>query len=208
MPTTKTSQRPLVSLALPRRVATLITYAGQILEAMTGNPSFSSPSPTLAVVQQAVGKLQTAEASALARTKGAVQARDNERTALVKLLQLLGNYVQSIADADAETAEAVIKSAGLSVRKVPTRNPRVFAASQGAVSGSAKIVTRSAGPRTAYEWQYSIDGGKTWVDLPGTVKASTTVTGIAAGTTAMFRYRTLAKTGQSDWAAPVSLLVK
>ncbi len=208
MTTTKTTQRSLVSLALPRAVPALLTYAAQILKAMTGNTCFPTPSPTLAAVQQAIGSLQTAEAAALARTKGAVQTRNNERTALVKLLQLLGTYVQSIADGDAETAPAVIKSSGLSVRKAPTRKPRVFAATQGALSGSAKIVTRSAGPRTAYEWQYSVDGGKTWIDLPGTVKASTTVTGIAAGTTAMFRYRTLGKTGQSDWVAPVALLVK
>ncbi len=81
MPTTKTTQRPLVSLALPRPVAALITYAGQILKAMTGNPSFPSPSPTLAVVKQAVDDLQTAEAAALARTKGAQGSRPPVRPA-------------------------------------------------------------------------------------------------------------------------------
>ena len=208
MTTSKTTHRSLVSLALPRAAAALITYAEQILKAMTGNPSFASPSPTLAAVTQAVDDLRAAEAAALSRMKGAVQARNDKRAALVRLLQLLKAYIQSVADGNAETAATVITGAGVAVKKAPSRKPRVFSATEGAVSGAVKIATHSAGPRTAYEWQYSTDGGKTWIDLPGTIKASTTVGSLAAGTTAMFRYRTLSKGGQSDWVAPISLLVK
>jgi hypothetical protein len=54
------------------------------------------------------------------------------------------------------------------VKKTAARAPRVFAAKPGDVSGSVKLVTDSAARRASYEWQSSIDGGKTWVSLPAT----------------------------------------
>jgi hypothetical protein len=208
MTTAKAPHRCIVALALPKTVPALISYAEQVVKVMTGNASFPAPSPTLASITQAIDDLQTAEAVALSRTKGAVQARNDKRTALVKLLELLKAYVQNIADGNAETAPTVIKSAGLAIRKAPTRKAHVFTVQEGAISGSVKLSTPSAGARSCYLWQYSADGGKTWVDVPGTVRAKTTVAGLPAGTTVQFRYRTITKTGQGDWIAPVSFLVK
>jgi len=207
MQTTKSPPRSLVSLALPKTVSALITYAAQIVKASTNNPSFPNPSPTLAALTQAIADLQAAEAAALSRLKGAVQARNDKRLALVQLLELFKAYVQSVADANNETAPTVIKSAGLAVRKAPVRKPHVFAVKQGATSGTVKISTISAGPRSAYDWQYSTDGGKTWPLMSSTVQAKTSLSGLTAATTVMFRYRTITKTGVSDWVAPLSLLV-
>jgi hypothetical protein len=204
----KSIHRSVAVLNLPKIVAAIITYAQSIIAAMTGNTRFPSPSPTLAVVSAAIAALQQSESSALARTKGAVTARNDRKAARVALLQQLRTYVQTVADADAENSAAIIQSAGFAVKKTPVRKPRVFDAVQGAVSGAVKLVTRSAGPRSAYDWQYSTDGGKTWMLLPSTVQAKTTVTGLAAGTTVQFRFRAVTKSGESDWSQPVSLLVK
>ncbi len=206
--TTKKIHRSLVALALPKAVPALISYAEQIVKAMTGNPSFTAPSPTLGTVAQAIADLQSAEAAALSRVKGAVLARNDKHSALIKLLQLLKSYVQNVADGNAETAPTVIRSAGLAVTKAPVRKPRAFTATAGAITGSAKLTTVSAGARSSYLWQYSIDGGKTWVDATATVQAKTTVSGLTAGTTAMIRYRAVTKVGQGDWVAPISLLVR
>jgi hypothetical protein len=176
---------------------------------MTGNPSFPAPTPTLATVAAAIGDLQTAETAALARTKGAANARNDKRAVLIGLLQLLKAYVQSIADGTPENGSTIIASAGIAVKKAPARAPRVFAAKEGAVSGTAKLVAPSAGIRSSYEWEYSIDGGKTWVAMPPTIQAKTSVVGLAAGTTVQFRYRAVTpKTGASDWSPAFSLLVK
>jgi hypothetical protein len=94
------------------------------------------------------------------------------------------------------------------LKKTPVRKPRVFGVEQGAVSGAVKLVTASAGNRASYDWESSIDGGKTWAALPSTLQAKTSVTGLPAGTTAQFRYRAVTKTGVADWSQPVSLLVK
>jgi hypothetical protein len=204
----KTDHRSIVVLKLPTPVQALITYAIGIVKAMTGNPSFPTAAPTLVTVTTAINDLQTAEAAALARTKGAVITRNEKRTALVALLQQLKGTIQAAADANVENGASIIASAGVAVRKTVVHAPRVFGAKPGAVTGSAKLVAASAGHRASYEWEYSIDGGKTWVTLPVTLQAKTTVVGLAAGSTAQFRYRGVTKTGEGNWSQPVSLLVQ
>jgi hypothetical protein len=208
MSTTKSVHRSLVSLALPKKVPALITYAQSVVTAMTGNTSLPTPAPTLAALTAAITALQTAESAAIARTKGAVTARNDKQAALVALLQELKAYIQKTADANAENSSAIIQGAGVAVKKTAVRKPRVFSAVQGAVSGAAKLVTASAGHRSSYEWQYSTDAGKTWVETSATLQAKTSVTGLTAGSTVQFRYRAVTKTGQADWSPAVSLLVK
>jgi len=207
MKPTRSAQRSIASLNLPRRVGALVPYAQNVVTCMTGNSRFPSPVPALPTVSTAITALATAETAAVSRLPGAVTTRNDKRAALTVLLQQLRAYVQSVADADPENGAATIQSAGLSVRKTGTRPPRVFTAEQGPVSGSAKLVTPSAGARAFFEWSYSADG-KTWTEAPATVQAKTVVTGLGAGSTVLFRYRTVTKTGQGDWSQPVSLLVK
>jgi len=208
MVATLSVHRSVAVLKLPTVVAALITHAQSIVAAMTGNAAFPSPAPSLAILTAAIAALQVAQSAALARTKGAVTARNDKKAALVVALQQLHNYVQGIADADADNSAAIIQSAGIAVRKTPVRKPRVFSVLQGAVSGAVKVVTASAGTRASYDWEYSIDGGKTWTILPSTMQAKTSVAGLAPGSTVQVRFRALTRTGEGDWSQPASLLVK
>ena len=207
MSTVKVS-RSLVSLKLPKPVPALITYAQGIVKGMTGNAYFTTPIPALTAISTAIANLQVAETSALARTKGAVAIRNENLAVLVGLLQQLKAYIQATSDASPENGSSIIESAGVAVKKAPVHAPRVFAAKIGTVTGTAKIIAPSAGTRASYEWQYSTDGGKTWLELPPTTQAKTSVSGLASGSTAQFRYRSVTpKGGASDWSPPVSLLV-
>jgi hypothetical protein len=155
-----------------------------------------------------VSDLQTAEADALNRAKGAATVRNTKSAAVVTLLQELRGYVQKVADATPENGAVIIESAGLPVRKTPTRSARAFTATQGEVSGEAKVTAVVAAHQASYEWAYSVDGGKTWVAAPVTLQAKTTISGLVAGTTVLFRYRAVTKAGEGDWSQPVGLLVK
>ena len=64
-----------------------------------------------------------------------------------------------------------------------------------------------ADTRASYDWEYSTDGGKTWVAMPSTLQSKTSMTGLASGTTVQFRSCPVTKAGQGDWSAPVSLTV-
>jgi hypothetical protein len=208
MTMTKNTHTPIAILKLPHGVQPLITYARAIVTAMTANPHFPTPTPALAAVTTATDDLQLAETAALTRAKGTIAVRNEKRAALVTLLRQLKGYVQTVVDANAETGTSIIESAAIAVKKTAARKPRVFGAEPGVVSGSAKLVAPSAGGRAFYEWQYSLDGGKTWVAAPGSMQAKTTVAGLTPGASVQFRYRPATKSGEGDWSQPVTLIVK
>jgi hypothetical protein len=203
-----TVHRAIVSLRLPSPVPLLIAVARAILLAMTGNAYFQNPTPTLAVFLAAIVDLENAESTAQSRTKGAVQARNDKRIALLLLLDELKSFVQKVADADKEHGAAIIHSAGMGQRKTGVHAPQVFHAKLGSVSGSVHLVTASAGPRSSYDWEWSIDGGKTWQVAPSTTRAKTVFTGLVPATTVWFRSRALTKAGEGDWTAPISIVVQ
>ncbi len=204
----KSIQKSYVAFKLPSVVAALIVYVQGILAAMTSNPHFPTPTPALTAVAAALTALQQAEVAAQARTKGAVVVRNDNKGALVTLLQQLRAYVQAIADADVENSAAIIQSSGFPLRKMPVHKPRVAAVKPGAMSGSVEVVAPTAARRAAYEWQYSLDGGKTWVEASPSLQAKQTVVGLPVGTSVQFRYRAVVKTGPLDWSQPLALLVK
>jgi hypothetical protein len=205
----KSIHRATISLNVPVKIADVILYSNNIVQRLTNNPYFPTPTPTLAVLTAAVADLHDAETAALSRAKGAATVRNDKLTALVAQLQQLRGYVQGVADATPENGAAIIESAGLAVRKTPTHGKRPFAAKPGALSGTAIVTAVSAGARSSYEWQYSVDGGKTWVSAPATIQGKTTIGGLPVGTTVQFRYLPVtAKDGQGDWSQPISLLVK
>jgi hypothetical protein len=205
--TTKQAHKPTVILKLPIPIAMLIAYGRSVVTKMTGNPYFPSPTPTLAQVTTSIDGLVTAETAAIGRAKGAVTTRNEKKAALVTELKQLKSYVQSVADAaPAENAASIIESSGLAVRKTATRHARAFTATAGPVSGTASLRTASAG-RASYDWQYSTDGGKTWILAPGTLQAKTTIPGLTPGANVQFRFRALTRTGEGDWSQPVALVI-
>ena len=201
--------RLIASLKLPRAKAhEVIVIANGIVEAMTHNTWFPSPTPTLASAKTAIGKLQSAQVATLTRAVGTTTVRDIERAALVRLLHQLKGYVQSIADANPEEAASIITGSGMSLKKHPVMPAREFAAKQGPVSGSVKLVAPRAAQRAGYEWGMSTDGGKTWPSLPFTLQAKTVVEGLVPGSTVMFRYRPTTKGGGGNWSQTISFIVR
>lgn len=192
---------------MPKANPAIINYAQGIVTGMTGNPHFPTPAPTLAAVTGAIADMQTAETAALSRTRGTAVTRDAKRARLASLLQQIRAYVQGIADLDPENGAAIIQSAGLGVKKAPNRGPRTFAAKAGATTGSVKLTAPSAGHRSSYEWEYSTDGAKTWVAMPPTIAAKTTLAGLTPGSSVQFRYRSVTKAGASDWSQPITMPV-
>jgi hypothetical protein len=139
---------------------------------------------------------------------GTVGVRNAARTALKSAIKAEVATIQAAADADPDNAEAIITSTSLTVRKVGVRVKALFAVTQGPVSGTAILVVKSAGYHASYDWQMSVDGGKTWTEIPSTTRTKTSVPALPVGTTVIFRFRSLTPKGQSDWSQPIGLLVK
>jgi hypothetical protein len=205
--TTKNIHRAIVSLKLPHKVTDLVTHALAILKGLAGNPAYPDPVPTLPAITAAVEALQASQTAALTRARGTATVRNEKREALMKLLVQLKAYIQAQADTNVENGASIIESAGVGVRKVAASRPRVFAAKAGALSGTVQLVAPTA-RRGSYEWEYSTDGGKTWIAMPPTLQSATSLSGLQAGTTVQFRYRSVTKIGASDWSPSVSLMVR
>ena len=205
---TKRTHRVIAALNMPLSVPAFIKGSRAVVTAMANNPYFPSPNPPLPTVTKSIDQLDAAEQLAATRAKGAVEARDAARANVVSNLHDLRQYVQSRADADPANAEKIITSAGMSVKRSPARTKSDFEAKAGPVSGSVHLVVRAPARRASYEWQWSIDGGKTWQQAPGTLQAKTTIAGLPMGVVCEFRFRSITKGGEGDWSQVIQFLVK
>ncbi len=208
--TTNTTPKVHVVLKRPRPVPMLISLANAIEAAMAAaSATFPSPNPPLAQLTSDINVLVAAQNAAMMRTKGAVQTRDAKLAIVITDLNLERAYVESIADADPANATAIANSAGMEVRK-QAAHPKKHAVNVKQAGGFGPvIVTALVGTRQkqSHEWEFSIDGGKTYVGLPHTTQAKTTITGLASGVTVLVRHRAITSTGALAWSDPASLVV-
>jgi hypothetical protein len=205
----KTSKYKIaVTLGLPHKVGDLLAIAQMIHDTTAANPkSLPSPSPALSVLQTDINALANKEAIAKTRVAGAVIDRDLAARALRIDLNNERAYVELVANADPANAAQIAQDAGMKLRKPLVRNKPPLAVKAGATSGSVKVVAKATKGAHGNDWQLSLDGGKTWVDLPSTTKASTSVANLTPATTVQFRQRVLTKAGKSDWSVPVPHIV-
>ena len=118
-------------------------------------------------------------------------------------------YVESIADGDPTNAAAIANSAGMEVRKTPlVTKKNAVNVKKAPLSGSI-VVTAKVGTKKkqAHQWEYSIDGGKTWVDAPPTTQAKTTIIGLTPGVTVSVRHRAITGLGLDPWTDPATFVV-
>jgi leucyl-tRNA synthetase len=205
---TTNQHRTIAVLGLPQHVPDLIKKAQAIVEAMTNNPLFPNPTPSLATVSAAIAKLDTAETATKTRTKGTVEERNAARAEAISALHELLAYVQQVSDANRAQAETIITSAAMSLKKPTTRSKQDFEAKPGANSGWVHLVARAPSHRASYVWQWSSDGGKTWQTAPMTLQSKTTILGLPVAVVCQFRFRAVTKAGEGDWSQVVTLLVK
>jgi len=197
-----------VALKLPLPVPQLIKVAQAIIAALTNNPHIPNPNPPLSALTGALDTLVTTEAATRTRAAGTVAARNVARTNLLSLLHATRANVQQVADADPEQAAAIITSAGMAVRKAAARSKAPFEVKPGAVSGTVHVAAKAVAARASYEWEWSVDGGKTWTPASPTLQSKTGIAGLPVSTLVQFRFRAITKKGAGDWSQPVSLLVK
>jgi hypothetical protein len=195
-----------VFLNLPTKtIAPLIVRSTAIVNAMEANKTtFPSPNPALALVTTING-LTTAETAFTAHL-GTRADRDSAMKALVALVQQLHAYVQGLATANPTQAEVIAQDAAMTLRKTAVRQKSDLAVKQ-TVSSVVHVIAKAVKGSRAHEWQYSLDGGKTWIDVPATTKASATVTGLQPGTTVSYRQRAITTAGPGNWSQAVVAVV-
>ncbi len=198
---------PKIKLGLSRLNALeLIGLSQQITNALTGNPSFPTPNPTLATVTGATGALQTAlnEANAArmeSKNKTIVQNEqaDNLRT----LLTQLASYVENVSGGK----ESLITSAGMDVAAQPSSaveptTPSGFTSTTGDSDGEIDLSWNSVSNAQSYIVERSLAAppAAVWEHQLTTTKSKVTAENLNSGTRYWFRVAAVGTKGQSGWS--------
>jgi len=198
---------PQIALNLPRVIALFILFVQHVVQSMTNNPWFASMAALVATTGTDLAALITAQAKALTKAKGAVEARNDAQKVVIDDLKLLKSGVQTVVNQNPGQAATVIESAGLFQKKVTLPSKPNLEALMAPVTPGEVLVRARAVKRASYEWQYSLDGGKTWLAMGTTTVANTSLLGMTPSTTVLFRFRTTVSKTTSDWSPTISFFV-
>jgi hypothetical protein len=194
----------------------LLAGAKAVYAGVSGNPTFfPNPIPALTLILAQIQALDSAQATVGTRVKGAGTVRNAKRAALVSSLEQLLKYVQGIADAaTVEEAVVIIEAAGFKVAKVPSHQKPPISAKPGGsgvmnVYANAKLLSNGSGKQKVFSWEYTLDGGKTFLPMPPTPGAKTSISGLTPLTNVGFRVAvTLHGQPQGPWTAIYNLAVQ
>jgi hypothetical protein len=206
----KARKRVVAVLHTPRSVPEVIAFVAMVLRCMKNSPYFPDPPPPIELVRKAADELRLAQEQASLLTRGAVEVRDEKLATVVGLMGSVRAHVQRAADLEGEQearARATIRSAGLAVRKDRESKPVQFHAKLGDEPGTVKIVAPAAARRASYDWEYSLDRGRTWKAMPTTLQARTSLTGVPEQTIVELRYRATTKAGEGGWSGAIGIFV-
>ena len=206
--------RPILDVNI-NVTASVLGRAYAIANGLAADPvRFPAPVPPLPIFQAQIAKTEVAEQAAGRRTTGAAAARNVERMVLVGMLETECGYVQTICDANPESAIAIAEAAGLPVAESPTRNEPLLKVTAGTVSGTvlldanATALTGGSGKSKFFNWQYTTDGGKSFINAPATPHGKTTIANLPPLTMVGFRVSVTYIEGPAEWSPIVAMLVQ
>jgi energy-converting hydrogenase Eha subunit A len=194
-----------------KQIGPFIAKAKLIRQSLKGNTWF--PAPPVPVADNAqfdndIKALDAAEITALTRAIGAVQSRDDKKAIVLNDIHLLQAYVQSVADANPKNAQSIIISSGLDEKHTGSRNKEAISVKpKKGESGTMAVSVKKVEGTLANLWEYSADGGVTWIDMDATAQGKTTITGLAPGSKIIVRHRPILRKGKGEWISSAATIV-
>lgn len=164
--------------------AALLVLVQAIFAALTGNPFFPSPNPTLANFKTFIDAYAAALSAAQDRGKNSVAAKNARKLELVNLLFNLALDTMQTADGDEEK----LVSSGFPLTKIrgpkqPLGIPFILKVEVGANSGELHITIEFLPGARTFVIQYSEDPlseTSEWISL-NTTRTKATITGLETG---------------------------
>lgn len=181
-----------------------------IYTGMKNHPQFFvTPLVDLATFLSQIDALSAAQQATKSWPRGPATDRDAARDAAYGSAEKLRAYVEGLCNESPEQASQIAQAAGMQIQVAGPRNKPILGVAQlpgGLVELSANAGVLDPGRRGSrfFNWQYSLDGGKSWVGVPSTNKAKATIAGLPALTLIRFRVSvTNSRTGTTDWSNEV-----
>ena len=166
--------------------AALQVKAEHIIESLTNNEYFTSPTPSLTEVQAALQEFTTAAVKAKEGARLDVSIKNDKKQILVSLLRTLALYVQF----EGENNESALISSGFTLQKIPQpigvlakpKNFKVVSLHPGAV----KVNMATVYGAKSYVYDYRVKGETTWQAINDT-RVSILITNLTKATEYEFR---------------------
>jgi hypothetical protein len=193
----------LAVLKFSKSVPVFLVYAKAIYSGMHSSANFTASAAKLAVLNTNIGLLDASQTATKNKPPtNTVAQRDVILNTVKANLRGLQSDAQGIADATPASAEAIILSAAMSVKKVNIRQKQQNGAKQGELPGSADLTGEGAGP---HEWRMGTDNIN-WTYLPATYRASTRVSDLTSLALYYFQTRPILRSGLlADWSESMPL---
>ncbi len=185
-----------------------------IFNALTLNTGgyYSTPFNHLALL----GTQNAAFASAISDVRLNVLGGEGAKKAAKKALKLTLDsalaYINELARTNQNNAVEIITGAKMMVIGDHSVNKQDFAVKYGDATAEVNLTALAEKVngkyvKAIYDWQFSIDNGRTWENLPSTTKAKTIATGMLVGIATLFRKRTITvKHGTSQWCDAIQII--
>jgi hypothetical protein len=176
---------------------------------------FTTPNPALAVFSNQIVVTDEAQVAAGKGGKGVAAARDVQLGLLAGMMDSELVYIQSVADSgNPDEAISTLHAGGVEVAAFGQHAKAILAVTQGPTSGSVSLEANASAllggnlwRKHFLSWEYTTDG-KTFIAMPSTPEARTTLTGLTPLTTVGFRVAiTVTKSPMGPWSQVVNFLV-
>jgi len=193
----------VLNISKLRKMNSFIAKAKLIRTSMNGNAWFPACPVNVTnggTLDLAIQALDTAQTKALTKVKGAVQARNVQYQVVLDYLHQLLAYVQLISNANSASSEAIVISSGYDVKHlgILTKDSLTVKPKKGE-SGTMIAKAKKIANTVANLWEYSLDGGKTWIELDATSKGTTEITGLKPGSSIIVNHRPVLRKGKGTW---------
>jgi hypothetical protein len=191
--------------------ADVLSRGTHVQTSMTGNANFPNPPVDLAALKTALETFSALIAQSLDGSKKVIAEKRKQRQAVIKMLRLLGRYVEVNCKDDLSIFETSgFQPAPSKKTTTPPLTEKIRKVQHGANSGEITVWLKAVAKASSYEFRYAVAnaGAATiWTTMPlSSVKAPIALKGLTPATTYLFQARALVKTTYTDWSDSVSFI--
>lgn len=202
--------KPSIGFLTADSDALIVTGTETIVNSLTSNPDYPTPTPTLATVTTALNAFTVAIANAADGGKEFTAIKNAKRAELTSLLRQLASYVGVTCGGDM----AKLLSSGFPTQK-PIRTPiGVLPApgapivTLGALTGELDAATPPVFGAYTYNWRVALSSApNVFVQQSQTTAARNTFSGLIPGQTYRVQLNAVGSAGPSDWSDDAELIV-
>ncbi len=202
--------KPAISFLISDSDALIVTGTQTIVNSMTSNPDFPTPTPTLPTVSTALTAFTVALSNAAGGGKEFTAIKNAKRAELTSLLRQLASYVGVTCGGDM----AKLLSSGFPTQK-PTSTPvgvlpapAAPVVTQGALSGELDAVTAPVFGGYTYNWRVAlVSAPNVFVQQSQTTAARNTFDSLTPGQNYRVQVNAVGSAGPSDWSDDADLIV-